>query len=148
MPCFAVAAVYGGEQNGLNQIYYFRTLSSEIIYSRGNAFCVIFSHKREICCIGKSNHRNPFSFAAFGGGKFPLFAASGPERPQACRRPQGGAPPGAPRSERQRLPIRTPKEEQKRNEADGSVFRPARLCHGRKINNPRNSGILKGAKLP
>ena len=31
MPCFAVAAVYGGEQNGLNQIYYFRTLSSEII---------------------------------------------------------------------------------------------------------------------
>ncbi len=33
MPCFAVAAVYGGEQNGSNQIYYFRIFNSEIIYS-------------------------------------------------------------------------------------------------------------------
>ncbi len=32
MPCFAVAAVYGGEQNGSNQIYYFRIFNSEIIY--------------------------------------------------------------------------------------------------------------------
>ena len=31
MPCFAVAAVYSGEQNGLHQMYYFRALSSEII---------------------------------------------------------------------------------------------------------------------
>ena len=30
MPCFAVAAVYSGEQNGLHQMYYFRALSSEI----------------------------------------------------------------------------------------------------------------------
>ena len=33
MPCFAVAAVNSGEQNGLNQIYYFRALSSEIIFN-------------------------------------------------------------------------------------------------------------------
>ena len=32
MPCFAVAAVYGGEQNGFNQIYYFRIFNAEIIY--------------------------------------------------------------------------------------------------------------------
>jgi len=32
LPCFAVAAVYSGEQNGLHQMYYFRALSSEIIY--------------------------------------------------------------------------------------------------------------------
>ena len=31
MPCFAVANLYGGEQNGLNQIYYFRISNSEII---------------------------------------------------------------------------------------------------------------------
>ena len=31
MPCFAVAAVYGGEQNGFNQMYYFRVLNLEII---------------------------------------------------------------------------------------------------------------------
>ena len=31
MPCFAVAAVFGGEQNGLNQMYYFRVFNSEII---------------------------------------------------------------------------------------------------------------------
>ena len=32
MSCFAVAAVYGGEQNGFNQIYYFRIFNAEIIY--------------------------------------------------------------------------------------------------------------------
>lgn len=32
MPYFAVAAVYSGEQNGLNQIQHFRVLSSEILY--------------------------------------------------------------------------------------------------------------------
>ena len=32
MPCFAVAAVNGGEQNGFNQIYYFRIFNSEIIF--------------------------------------------------------------------------------------------------------------------
>jgi len=31
MPYFAVSAVYSGEQNGLNQMYYFRILNSEII---------------------------------------------------------------------------------------------------------------------
>jgi hypothetical protein len=31
LPCFAVAAVYSGEQNGMNQMYYFRALSLEII---------------------------------------------------------------------------------------------------------------------
>ena len=30
-PCFAVAAVYSGEQNGLHQMSYFRALSTEII---------------------------------------------------------------------------------------------------------------------
>ena len=31
MPCFAVAAAYCGEQNGLNQMYYFRIFNTEII---------------------------------------------------------------------------------------------------------------------
>ena len=31
MPCLSVAAVYGGEQSGLNQMYYFRILNLEII---------------------------------------------------------------------------------------------------------------------
>ena len=35
LPCFAVAAVYSGEQNGLHQMYYFRALSSEIIHTGG-----------------------------------------------------------------------------------------------------------------
>ena len=35
MPCFAVAAVYSGEQNGLNQMYYFRIFNSEIITKYG-----------------------------------------------------------------------------------------------------------------
>ena len=31
MPCFAVATVYGGGQNGSNLMYYFRIFNSEII---------------------------------------------------------------------------------------------------------------------
>ena len=31
MPCFAAAAVYSGEQNGSNQMYYYRILNSVII---------------------------------------------------------------------------------------------------------------------
>ncbi len=31
MPCFSVAAVYGGEKNGSNRICYFRILNLEII---------------------------------------------------------------------------------------------------------------------
>jgi hypothetical protein len=38
LPCFAVAAVYSGEQNGLHQMYYFRALSAEIIYTISQFF--------------------------------------------------------------------------------------------------------------
>ena len=40
VPCFAVAAVNSGGQNGLNLIYYFRNLTSEIIPGRETASIV------------------------------------------------------------------------------------------------------------